>query len=148
MTTLDHLIKILHDGGFSCVVEKEGNIRTFTRRGVSDLYDLYTNEPENLREASVADKVIGRGAAAILAASGVKAVHADVISTSAKALLQQNGVAVTYVTAVPHIENRDHSGWCPLETRCKALKELPEMLQAITDFVTEMQAKSAAATAP
>lgn len=41
-------------------------IRTFTRRGVADLYDLLVQEPEFLHGASVADKVIGKAAASLM----------------------------------------------------------------------------------
>lgn len=36
-----NLVKILHDGGYSCVIAKGNEVRTFIRRGVADLYDLY-----------------------------------------------------------------------------------------------------------
>ena len=39
---MDELIRLLHDGGYSCVIRK-GEIRTFTQRGVADLYDLLSH---------------------------------------------------------------------------------------------------------
>ena len=60
---MEELIEKLHTGGYSCVIEKEGKIRTFTRRGVADLYDLYENEKAFMQGARIADKVIGKGAA-------------------------------------------------------------------------------------
>lgn len=67
----DELIRILQDGNHSLVVAGDG-IRTFDGRGISDLYGLLTEHPGWLRGASVADKVVGKGAAAllILAVSG------------------------------------------------------------------------------
>ena len=35
----DALVRLLHEGGYSLVVWN-GNTRTFTRRGVTDLYNL------------------------------------------------------------------------------------------------------------
>lgn len=64
---MEELIEKLHTGGYSCVIEKEGKIRTFTRRGVADLYDLYENEKAFMQGARIADKVIGKGAAALIA---------------------------------------------------------------------------------
>lgn len=43
---MDELIRLLHEGGYSCVIRKE-EIRTFTQRGVADLYDLL-NQPSGL----------------------------------------------------------------------------------------------------
>ena len=37
---MEELINLLHTGGYSCVIANEGKIRTFTQRGVADLYDL------------------------------------------------------------------------------------------------------------
>ena len=45
---MEELINLLHTGGYSCVIDNEGKIRTFTQRGVADLYDLLTREPEFL----------------------------------------------------------------------------------------------------
>ena len=79
------LTEILHGGGWSLVVDN-GAIRTFSGRGVSDLYGLLTREPETLRGASVADKVVGKGAAALMVLGGVKEVYADVASAPALGL--------------------------------------------------------------
>lgn len=46
--TMRRLTEILHGGGWSLVVDN-GAIRTFSGRGVSDLYGLLTREPETLR---------------------------------------------------------------------------------------------------
>ena len=43
---MEELINLLHSGGYSCVIANGDNIRTFTQRGVADLYDLLTQEPD------------------------------------------------------------------------------------------------------
>lgn len=63
---MEELINLLHSGGYSCVIANGDNIRTFTQRGVADLYDLLTQEPDFLKGASIADKVVGKGAAALM----------------------------------------------------------------------------------
>ena len=55
---MEELINLLHSGGYSCVIANGDNIRTFTQRGVADLYDLLTQEPDFLKGASIADKVV------------------------------------------------------------------------------------------
>lgn len=54
-------------------------IRTFTRRGVADLYDLLVQEPEFLHGAFVADKVIGKAAASLMVLGGVRQVYTRTI---------------------------------------------------------------------
>lgn len=88
--TMRRLTEILHGGGWSLVVDN-GAIRTFSGRGVSDLYGLLTREPETLRGASVADKVVGKGAAALMVLGGVKEVYADVASAPALGLFAAAG---------------------------------------------------------
>ena len=58
---MNHLISLLHEGGFSCVIANQGETRTFTQRGVADLYTLYNNDPAFMQGAVIADKVVGKG---------------------------------------------------------------------------------------
>ena len=48
----------LQKGGWSCVIGNGAEMRTFSRRGVADLYDILMTEPELLEGASIADKVL------------------------------------------------------------------------------------------
>lgn len=70
---MDELIRLLHEGGYSCVIRKE-EIRTFTQCGVADLYDLLNQHPVFLHGAQVADKVVGKAAAALMVLGGVREV--------------------------------------------------------------------------
>ena len=71
---MEKLINLLHTGGYSCTIANGGKIRTFTQRGVADLYDLLTQEPEFLKGALIADKVVGKGAAALMILGGIKRI--------------------------------------------------------------------------
>lgn len=78
----------------SCVVRNGDTIRIFRERGVRDLWRLLHKEPELLDGAFVADKVVGKGAAALMAAGRVRELFADVVSHAALELL--NGAAFEY----------------------------------------------------
>lgn len=136
---MENIIDMLHKGEFSCVMKNQEEIRTFTQRGVADLYDLYQTEPAFMKGASIADKVIGKGAAALMVLGGFKAVYADIISSPALALLREAGVEVTFTREVPHIINRNKTGRCPLETACGHLNSVEEMYPVIRDFITKMR---------
>ncbi len=129
------LIDRLHDERCSCVIAQGDAVRTFTRRGVADLYGLLHDEPAFLKGACVADKVIGKAAAAILVKAGVAEVYADVISRPARELLEQAGVQVTWASEADHIINRSRTGWCPLETLCLPETDVDRMLLLITRFL-------------
>lgn len=44
---------------------RNGHVATFDSRGVADLFNLLNDDPEFMQGADVADKVVGKGAAAL-----------------------------------------------------------------------------------
>ena len=138
---MEELINLLHTGGYSCVIANEGKIRAFTQRGVADLYDLLTREPEFLKGALIADKVVGKGAAALMILGGIKELYTDVVSPNAMDLFQTSDVKVDFVQEVPFIWNRDHTGWCPVETMCSEEESAEAILQLIRGFLEGIKNK-------
>ena len=130
---------ILHSGGFSCVIRQGNQVRTFTQRGVADLYQLLTTDAPFLLGSSIADKVVGKGAAALMVIGGVAKVYADVISAPALALLKESGVEVSYAEVVESIRNRAGTDMCPVEKRCLPLENVDEMVGEIRDFLMQMR---------
>ena len=104
------LIDLLHVEACSCVIRNGDVTRIFRERGVKDLYRLLEEEPELLDGAFVADKVVGKGAAALMILGGVGELHADVISRPARRLLAASPVHVSYTLEVPYIVNRTRTG--------------------------------------
>lgn len=136
---MNKLIETLHAEKCSCVIANGTDIRTFHQRGVADLYYLLTHEPEFMRGACIADKVIGKAAASLLIKGGIKQVYADTISTPALNLLKEHGIPVTYAQETHHIENRTKTGWCPLEQLCYEEQSIDKMFESISQFVAKMQ---------
>ena len=101
----------------------------FTRRGVADLHALLKSDPALLRGALVADRVIGLGAAALMAAAGVAAY------TTPVAFLSQAGIPGVVDSVVPAIINRAGTGPCPLESRLRGIDGLSCILTEIDGFV-------------
>lgn len=133
-TLIDDLIKILHEGKHSLVISN-GEVRAFDGRGVSDLFRLVTDEPGFLRGACLADKVVGKGAAALMVLGGVNAVHADVISAPALALLKDSPVKVAFTKSVENVINRRGDGICPIETLCLPCATAAECYPLIEQFI-------------
>ena len=110
------LIDILHQENCSLVVQDtKGEIRTFFKKGVRDLEDLLDHEPSFLRGAMIADKVIGKAAAALLLRGGVVEAYADVLSRKALLLLDGSGLAYTCGQQVAAIVIPEGDSRCPLE---------------------------------
>lgn len=142
MQTFDRLADILHFGNHSLVVEDTGGtVHVFDSRGVADLYALLHSQPELLKGANVADKVIGKGAAALMCLGGVAQVYTDVLSRPALELFAASGVEdVMYDHLVPGIINRAGTGLCPVETLCLPCATPSECLPLIRGFILRQQA--------
>lgn len=138
---MNSLIKLLNEGKYSCVIANNNDTRTFSQRGVLDLYDLLKTEASFMRGAMVADKVVGKAAAALMALGKISKLHTNIISTPALDLLKNANIEVDYNQLVPHIINRNGDDWCPLERRCFHLTELSEMEVAIEEFIVRIRQK-------
>lgn len=125
----------LHAEQCSCVVANVAGVTMFHQRGVKDLYSLLGDEAEPLRGALVADKVVGKGAAALMVAGGVEWVWADVVSEGALELFERYGVEVEYGERVAHIINRAGDGMCPVERLCLGLSTIEECRLEIERFI-------------
>ncbi len=136
---MQQLVKLLHGGNYSCVIANGTITRTYTQRGVADLYELCHHNRDFLLGSSIADKVVGKGAATLMIYGGIKEVYADVISKSAYQLFKDYGLKVEYKTLVPFIINRSGDGQCPLETRCKDSDDLPTLMSIIENFIAQIR---------
>lgn len=149
------LVQTLREGNHSMVVaqplaakddsskqeQQTECILTFDGRGISDLYRLLHENPDVLQGAQLADKVVGKGAAALMALGKVKEVYAEVISEPALSLLEGESIRTTYGKLVPHIINREGTGLCPVEARCMNCQTPKECLVQIETFLNEIKIK-------
>lgn len=132
---MEELIRLLREGHYSLVLSDGRQVRTFAGRGVADLYRLLTETPDLLRGAWIADKVVGKGAAALMALGGVRRVYAATISTAARQLLCDEGVETAFGEEVTFIQNRKGDGMCPVEQLCREVTTAAECLPLIRDFL-------------
>lgn len=133
--TLPELTEVLKAGNHSLVVGRGESVSVRDGRGVRDLFELLSDEGAPLSGAFVADKVVGKGAAALMALGNVAGVHALVISRTALDLLARCGVEVTYGEVVPHIINRAGTGMCPVEELCGGCDTPQACLVKIKEFL-------------
>lgn len=112
---MKRLIDTLTATGCSLVVESRGEVSTYNKKGVRDLVWLLDHEPWRLHGARVADKVVGKASAALLARGGVSEVYALVMSRLATPLLDQAGIPYDYGELVDRIVIPQGDTRCPLE---------------------------------
>lgn len=117
----------------------KGELRLFHRRGVADLFCLVSEDAGFLDGASVADRVIGRGAALPLVKGKAKEVYAEVISSGALSVLRTAGMNVTFGKEVAHIINRAGTGICPVEQLTAGTSSPDEAYMLIKQFIAEQQ---------
>ena len=134
----EQIIAMLHASACSCVVANGHRIESFHERGVKDLHRLLHDDRALLDGAFIADKVVGKGAAALMVAGGVREVYTDVISRGALMLFTQSGVEVEFGLLVENIINRTGMDICPVEKLCMQCLTAEECLPLIDKFIKEM----------
>ena len=133
------LIDRLHAEGCSCVIYNNDHTHLFHKRGVQDLHQLLRTSPDTLRGAMIADKVVGKGAAVLMTAGGVRWVYADVISQSALEFLLMHNIEAEYGRVVPNIINRAGTDICPVEKLCMQCDNIEDALTLIDEFIEKMR---------
>ena len=133
------LIDRLHAEGCSCVIYNNDHTHLFHKRGVQDLHQLLRTSPDTLRGAMIADKVVGKGAAVLMTAGGVRWVYADVISQSALEFLLTHNIEAEYGRVVPNIINRAGTDICPVEKLCMQCDNIEDALMLIDEFIEKMR---------
>ncbi len=137
---MEKIKEMLHEGNHSLVIKTENEeIFAFDGRGISDLLRLLHESPTILAGSQVADKVVGKAAAALMIRGGIKAVFADTISLPALQLFASAApeIEVSYGSKVEYIANRTQTGWCPMELTCKDAMTPEECLENVKSFLKE-----------
>lgn len=139
-TDIHILTELLHQQKASLAIAMgEGDIHLCYGKGVSDLHRLYTTMPKLLDDALVADKVVGKGAAALMILANVKEVYAVVISRPALRLFEESNTPVTYTQLTDNIINRKGDDICPVEKLCINAKTPEDCLPLITNFIQTLK---------
>lgn len=138
---LPYLAQQLEAGGHTLVVANGSRMETYNRPGVADLLTILNQDMSLLHGASVADKVVGKAAAALMAMGGVRDVYAFTLSRQAVEMLNARGIPWSCGEMVDHIVNRDGTGWCPMELCCRDCTTPDQCHAAIIKKIEEFKNK-------
>ncbi len=127
------LLQILNAEQQSLLVLKNDSLARYNSRGVQDLMQLLSDEPDRLQGAIVADKVIGKAAASLMVAGGVSEVYTNVICTPAMEVFKSAGVTVHATEEVPQILNQDRSGQCPIDALLNEAESVEECVKILQE---------------
>ncbi|OLS03649.1 DUF1893 domain-containing protein [Tissierella creatinophila] len=109
--------ELLQKEDYTLVVVKSGEILFTSRdKGIKPMYRLVKDMKEISIGASIADKVIGRGAALLSGYLRVKEVYGEVMSKEAVEVLEKDSIDYSFLTLCDYIKNRDRTGLCPIES--------------------------------
>ena len=121
----------------TCVLALGNVIFRSSESGLKPLMDwMYSGN--NYMGFMVADKIVGRAAAFIIIAMGIREVYAEVISESAKKLLENNQISVTAETVVPEILNADKTDVYPLDKAVEGIENAADALMPIELAIVRM----------
>ncbi len=135
MEGINALRALLEKENLTCVVSRDGKLYRSADRGIRPLMTWLREDSRFCEGGCAADRVIGKAAALLFVYGGIRAVYAGVISELALAVFQTAGVHVEYGRLVPHIVNRDHTGFCPMETLVTSVDSPEEAFRLLSETV-------------
>lgn len=128
---------MIHTGEASCVTVKSKRIATQSNsRGISYIIDLY--EKGELKDAYVADKVVGKAAAMIFTLGGVAECYAENISDGAAQWFDSHSLPYEYRNRSAYIVNRKGDGMCPMEHTVMDIEDEHMALKALKEKISQM----------
>ena len=128
MTAIERARELLK--GAALAIVNGGEEYTSSAAGIGALSDVLNARRELLDGAAVADRIVGKAAALLMAAGGVKRVHAEVISDAGAQALEKYGIPYTFCKRTEVILNRAGTGQCPMEQTVKYTDDPAEAARA------------------
>ncbi|MDR7856545.1 DUF1893 domain-containing protein [Tissierella sp.] len=127
--------KLLIDENQALVVVKNGEvIYKSVEKGIKPMYILSTEMKSEAKGASLADKVIGRGAALLCGYVEIKEVYTDLISEGGIAALGEYNIPYEMEKSCQYIMNKDKTSYCPIEKLSLDTDDPALLLQSIKEF--------------
>jgi len=116
MNDLEIAKTLLSKERLTLVIVKNGEMLFETKfHRISGFLKAIEQQGKNLRDASVADRVVGKAVALLCVYANVKDVYAKTVSVEGKNVLQKNGIAVEAKELVNTILDDRKKDICPFE---------------------------------
>ncbi|MCL2300858.1 MAG: DUF1893 domain-containing protein [Firmicutes bacterium] len=113
-----NMLGALDLGDHTCVIRTaDGAPLVSGEHGILPPLRWLRENPDSLRGADAADRVIGKAAALLFAYGGVRSIWAARMSEAARDFLRTTDILFDYDELVPAILNRDGTDICPMERR-------------------------------
>lgn len=128
MTNLEIVKNRLYEKKASLVVMyADGQICEYYNSRVKDIVCILQQNEKALKDATIADKIIGKVAGSLLVVAGVKEIYANTISKFAIPVLEKNNIKYEYNQITEYIINNEKTGMCPMENKFKQENDLEKI---------------------
>ncbi len=143
MNLTDSASKILEEQGFTFVALNERGevIYSSKEMGIAPIKNcILENGKAYLKGAVIADRVVGKAAAMLIAYAEVAVIGTEIISEHALSFLQNfnegqsddNKIEIGYKKLVPYIINRKKDGMCPMEQKVLEINDVEKAYDILT----------------
>lgn len=124
--------------GHSVAVCRAGEVMTRDGRGIAPLLAI-ASEENALRGASVADLIVGKAAALLMARAGVSEVYAEVMSEAGERTLSEHDIPHSCGLLVPYIIDRTGKDVCPMERAVADVSDPAEAYAVLSARLEELK---------
>lgn len=140
MKDIDIAKDLLHKEKLALAVVKNGKIIfTSKDRGIKPLFSVVLELKDELKGASIADRVTGKAAAMLCEYADIRELSTRLISEKAINVLEGTTIIYNYEESTPFIKNRDKTGMCPVETLSLKTNNVNELIEGITNFLESIK---------
>jgi len=127
--------EILLKEDFALVAVKNGEIIfKSNEKGIKPMYELATEMKDIAKGASIADKVIGRGAALLCSYLDINEAYGRLISKAGMEILEKNQISYDFMESCEYIKNRDGTDYCPIEKLSMSTEKASDFLEELRIF--------------
>ena len=129
--------RLLIENGYTFVALKDGEVYSSCLHGIKPIMSKIIVSNDYFKDYVIIDRVIGRSVAILLIRSGVKAVHAVILSEPAKRLFEDYQIKYSYDELVPYITNHSKDGICSMEASVLDVNDLDSGFQILCQQIKE-----------
>lgn len=142
----DKLIKLINElnqNNYSMLAQlNDHRFYSSHLRGIAPIINQLQEDSFYFKDAIIVDKVVGKAVAMLLIKAKVKYIYALTISKKAIAILDKFKIEYDYDTACDFIENRTHTGMCPMEQSVDEINDIEEAYLILINKVRELSGGS------
>jgi len=132
--------ELLDNKGASLVIVKEGQLLfESAKTGIYGLLQAIEKLKNEIFGSSVADRVVGRAAALLLAYSHVNEVYAPILSMEGQKVLEENNIKVEHLNLVQKILDRTGKNICPFEKFSYNIKSPDQAYEQLKEFAQKFK---------